>query len=644
VKTPGTWQETNQACLVAALRPVYAALLRYSDHQDEESGNTPFSDGAPEASALSILCTQFELSRFESATLLLCAGVELDGRFAQACAAALGDPKRTYPTFGLALAALPGAHWSALARQQPLRYWRLLELVPGDTLATSPLKIDERILHFLTGVDCTDERLEGIIHPLDACDAPPYLVDPALTIARIVAPNDRAPRRVRLAGRSPAGRRATAAAGLAQAHLQAYFLRASNIPANPAERENLLRLWNREVRLFECGLYVEMSDADGPESLRHVTAFLERVDGPLIVDLVEGAPLPGLDGARVDVPQPLSDHRRQIWQTHLGPLAERMNGEIDAVVEQFELDASGIKAASDAFRYAQSDDGLVTRGALWRICRDQARLSMSELARRIEAKADWDSLILPAQQLDTLRQIAAHLRGRATVHERWGFGEKYSRGLGITALFAGASGTGKTMSAEVLARSLDLDLYQIDLASTVSKYIGETEKNLKRIFDAAEDSGAILLFDEADSLFGKRTEVKDSHDRYANLEVSYLLQRMESYRGLAILTTNMRHAIDTAFLRRIRFIVSFPFPDVTERAQIWRSVFPRQTPLADLDFEKLARLNVAGGIIRNIATYAAFLAADANSPVQMAHLLMATRAEYSKLERPLTAAEVGTWA
>jgi SpoVK/Ycf46/Vps4 family AAA+-type ATPase len=269
---------------------------------------------------------------------------------------------------------------------------------------------------------------------------------------------------------------------------------------------------------------------------------------------------------------------------------------------------------------------------------------MEQSATRIEPRADWDSLVLPEAQLAILRQIALQLRHRATVLEQWGFARRYSRGLGLTALFAGASGTGKTLAAEVLAHTLDLDLHQIDLAGLVSKYIGETEKNLKRVFDAAEDSGAVLLFDEADALFGKRTEVRDSHDRYANLEVSYLLQRMEAYRGLAILTTNMRHAIDAAFLRRLRFIVEFPFPDAAQRARIWRGVFPPETPTEGLEPEKLARLNIPGGVIRNIAMHAAYLAADAARPVGMAHLLEAARAEYGKLERPLTASELGGFA
>jgi SpoVK/Ycf46/Vps4 family AAA+-type ATPase len=199
------------------------------------------------------------------------------------------------------------------------------------------------------------------------------------------------------------------------------------------------------------------------------------------------------------------------------------------------------------------------------------------------------------------------------------------------------------MAAEVLAREMQLDLYRIDLSAVVSKYIGETEKNLRRVFDGAEDSGAILLFDEADALFGKRSEVKDSHDRYANIEVSYLLQRMESYRGLAILTTNLKPALDFAFQRRLRFVVQFPFPDQALREAIWRSAFPARTPLNAIDNGKLARLNITGGSIRNIALNAAFRAAELKEPVSMAHLLHAARHEAAKRERPLSDSEIRGW-
>jgi SpoVK/Ycf46/Vps4 family AAA+-type ATPase len=269
---------------------------------------------------------------------------------------------------------------------------------------------------------------------------------------------------------------------------------------------------------------------------------------------------------------------------------------------------------------------------------------MDGLAQRLETVAGWNDLVLPEPQRATLQTIAAQVRMRHRVYEEWGFAARGERGLGLSALFVGESGTGKTMAAEVLARELRLDLYRIDLSSVVSKYIGETEKNLRRVFDAAEGSGAVLLFDEADALFGKRSEVRDSHDRYANIEVSYLLQRMEAYRGLAILTTNVKQAIDPAFLRRIRFIVRFPFPDAGQRAAIWRAIFPARTPRERLDYERLAQLTVPGGHIRNIALAGAFLAAHAEAPVSMAHLAQAARGEYAKLERSLTEAETRGWA
>jgi SpoVK/Ycf46/Vps4 family AAA+-type ATPase len=345
---------------------------------------------------------------------------------------------------------------------------------------------------------------------------------------------------------------------------------------------------------------------------------------------------------RLYVHRPDSAEQRSLWRHSLGPMAQELNGWVEALVAQFDLSPTSIRAASAEVLGTRVGDGR-QETALWEACRVQARPRLDDLAQRIEPAAGWGDLVLPGSQRQMLRDIAAQVRQRTRVYELWGFAARSSRGLGISALFAGDSGTGKTMAAEVLADELQLDLYRIDLSSVVSKYIGETERNLRRVFDAAEEGGAILLFDEADALFGKRSEVKDSHDRYANIEVSYLLQRMEAYRGLAILTTNMRSALDNAFLRRIRFAVQFPFPDVVQRAEIWRRIFPPDTPLEGLDVEKLARLNVAGGNIRNIALNAAFLAADAEEPVRMTHLMRAARGEYAKLEKPLTEAEIGSW-
>jgi SpoVK/Ycf46/Vps4 family AAA+-type ATPase len=266
---------------------------------------------------------------------------------------------------------------------------------------------------------------------------------------------------------------------------------------------------------------------------------------------------------------------------------------------------------------------------------------LGALADRLVPGYGWDDIVLPDDVMQQVRELAGQVAARTQVYERWGFGQRLARGRGIAALFSGPSGTGKTMTAEILARHLDLDLYRIDLAGVVSKYIGETEKNLRSIFDAAEQSGAILFFDEADALFGKRTEVRDSHDRYANIEVNYLLQRMESYRGLAILCTNRRTSLDRAFLRRLRFLIEFPFPDAENRRRIWQKMFPPAAPLGALDFNALARLEVPGGNIRNIALNAAFLAARSGEPIADAHVLHAARREYAKIDKLLTPAEFG---
>jgi hypothetical protein len=409
----------------------------------------------------------------------------------------------------------------------------------------------------------------------------------------------------------------------------------ADIPAAPVEREQLARLWTREAALTDGALCIRTADID---SLRSLTAWADLVQGPLFIEVHPGSPAEQLRGLRLHFRAPTTAERKRMWMEQLGPVAQQMNGQLDRIVEHFHFDEPDIRISAAA---AGNSDNPAE--AAWRFCRDHARRSLENLAQRIDARSTWDDLILPAPQVENLRQLAIHVRQRPTVNGRWGFAERYSRGLGLSALFSGPSGTGKTMAAEILAQELELDLYRIDLASVVSKYIGETEKNLRKVFEAAEESGAILLFDEADALFGKRSEVRDSHDRYANLEISYLLQRMESYRGVAILTTNMQHGIDSAFLRRIRFIVQFPFPDAEARARIWERIFPAATPLGRLDFGQLSQLNVSGGIIRNIATHAAFLAAEEGAAVETRHVLSAARTEYGKIDKPLTAAETRGW-
>jgi hypothetical protein len=598
--------------------------------------------------ALQRLCEVFGLSAFERDTLLLCAGIELDGWFAALCASAQGDPTHPWPTFGMALAALDEAHWSALLPHASLRRWRLVEPGQGGVITTAPLRIDESVLHYLTGLESPDERLAGITVPVDASDE--IVPSHGALAQRIAAAWQRAqPATLPLAqlcGDDPAGKRSIAAAACHQTGLRLLAVAADLLPTAPADLTALLRLIERELLLRHCALLIECDEAEGAEQVRNAAIMraCEQMRAPVLLATRERRRLPHRAVVTIEVARPTSGEQRDVWQNTLGRDATALNGHLDLLVSQFTLGATAIRSAcAEAEGMCAATPETPLDLALWDACREQARPALEALAQRIEPIAGWDELVLPDIQRQTLREVAAHVRQRATVYESWGFAAHGNRGLGISALFAGASGTGKTLAAEVLAHELRLDLYRIDLSSVVSKYIGETEKNLRRVFDAAEEGGAILLFDEADALFGKRSEVKDSHDRYANIEVSYLLQRMEAYRGLAILTTNLRSALDTAFLRRIRFIVQFPFPDATQRQEIWRRIFPAATPTDHLDVTQLARLNVAGGNIRNIALNAAFLAADAGRPVGMAHLLQASRSEYAKLEKPLTEAEIGGW-
>jgi hypothetical protein len=658
------WSNANQHYLSAALALTRHSLEQYLARAQgvteakeqtrvlQKAAQTAqaAADAMPTPSTLDTLCLSFGLSAFERDTLLLCAGMEMDSTFASLCAAAQGDPLKTYPTFSLALAALPNPHWSALAPTAPLRRWRLIEVGTGYALSLSPLRIDERVLHYLAGVLHPDERLAGLIDPAPPADelAPSHRVlADRLVVAWSEAASSHLPV-VQLCGDEAGSKRSIASAACNALELNLSLLPAHLIPPAPADLETLIRLWGREAALSASALLVECDEIDSTDTARSlaITRLIEHIHGPVIIASRERRQISQRPVITLDVRQPAASEQYALWQSALGEFGKRLNGQVETLVSQFSLNAPLIQSASAAVlgRLASGESRADDLGRLlWETCRSEARPRLDELAQRIEPAAGWDDLILPEAQRQTLREIAAHVRQRAKVYETWGFASKGARGLGISALFAGDSGTGKTMAAEVLAGELRLDLYRIDLSQVVSKYIGETEKNLRRVFDAAESGGAILLFDEADALFGKRSDVKDSHDRYANIEVSYLLQRMEAYRGLAILTTNLKSALDTAFLRRLRFVVQFPFPDAVQRAEIWERIFPANTPTADLDNARLARLNVAGGNIRNIALNAAFLAADADEPVRMAHLLRVARGEYAKLGKPLTDSEIGGW-
>jgi hypothetical protein len=442
---------------------------------------------------------------------------------------------------------------------------------------------------------------------------------------------------LQLLGSDTASKEAVANAVADTLGVQLHRLDAERVPAAVAEQEDLLRLWQRECALLPLALYFDASEGGRDEAHDVATQrFLARIGGLVFIDAREPMATGSADALSIDVAKPTVGEQRLAWQAALGDAA---NGHPQRLAGHFDFGISQVRQiAGDAVKLAAMSSQPLA-DALWQGALSRARPALDRLAQRIAPVAGWDDLQLPAQEKSLLRMIADQVALRTTVYDDWGFRARMNRGLGISALFAGESGTGKTMAAEVLARELGLLLYRIDLSAVVSKYIGETEKNLRRLFDAAEAGGAILFFDEADALFGRRSEVKDSHDRYANIEINYLLQRMESYRGLAILATNIKSALDAAFVRRLRFIVNFPFPGLAERRAIWSRVFPAQSRVGTLDIDRLSRLALSGGSIQNIALNAAFMAARDKVPVTMPLLLEAARTEFRKLEKPINEAE-----
>jgi hypothetical protein len=605
----GDWAGGNQQHLVAAVADVKAALERH------RAGEGPARNAAARPSSLSPppaldrVTEAFGLSGFERAVLVLCAGTELDAEVAALCGSG--------PTFGLALAAFEGAHWSALTPDAPLRRWRLVELPGNGPLTSATLRIDEHVLHVLAGVPGADPKLTGIASRVPvAPDTVPDQATAAHRLADVWRTAD-APVVV-LTGADRDSRLAVAGHAARDLGMGLTLLDPLALPTDPGTREELARLLERESVLSSQVFALEC----GADAVPAVDGLLSLSDAPLVVSAAEPPALQRSSTLVIDVPRATAQEQRNLWQALAGPDAP-----VDALVAAFDLSSSTIRTATLA---AAGEPA-----ALWSACRATDRADLSAHAQRIESAARWDDLVLPPPQHEALRLLAAHARHRVTVYEEWGMRMGRSTGLGSTAVFGGPSGTGKSFAAEVIANELGLDLYRVDLSAVVSKYIGETEKNLRRVFDAADHGSAVLLFDEADALFGKRTEVKDSHDRYANVEVSYLLQRMEAYRGLALLTTNMAEGIDTAFLRRVRFLVSFPFPDQAMRVELWRRAFAPSTPTRELDVEALAQLDLAGGTIRNVAVNAAFLAAGAGDPVTMEHVVHAARIEAGKLGQPM---------
>jgi AAA+ superfamily predicted ATPase len=600
-------------------------------------------DAAGRPAPLDTLCRLFGLNAFERDVLVLCAAAEMDQAFPRLYAYVQDDVHLRHATIPLALQLFCASDAIAhVARrcflpEAPLRRHGLLAVAPAEQgpQCLRSLRIDDRVLDYVSGRDRMDERAAELLQAIPSIPVSVEqdgVVEQLLTVLQ--SPEER-PRfaGVSLFGLPGSGRRAVARELCRRLGLGLYSLALRRLPAGAEDRQSLLRFLGREAVLCRFALYVSLDDLDGSD------AGAEVVDRLPVFFIAASRTRPvarrELLARRLSPLDPTT--RAQLWDTALSAAGVNLNGHGATVAEHFqfgqEMIARTVSAAAHRARMrGPGSAAAVTEDDLWEACREHSSWELRQLAQPIEPAFTWDDIVLPGDVASQLCDIAAQVTKQATVYRRWGFGTRAGRGLGISALFSGVSGTGKTMAAEILAGQLRLDLYRVDLAGVVSKYIGETEKNLKKIFDAAERSGAILFFDEADALFGKRTEVKDSHDRFANIEVNYLLQRMENFRGLSILATNRKSDVDRAFLRRLRFLVDFPFPDTTQRMRIWHKSFPSEAPVEDLDYDALSRLEIAGGNIRNIALAAAFLAAQQDRAIGMDLLMQAARREYTKME------------
>jgi len=621
----------------------------------ERLSATPIAAVAPR---LGCLARHFDLDEFEQEVLLICLAPDVDTRYERLYAYLQDDVTRRRPTVDLILRLLTSSiEESARARFALGAHGRLMQegllgfadepAVP-PSLLSRPLRIDERILEYILGSDALDIRLRGIVEGVHGNDVNPAYDVPGhypVRLSRLIGDAvDSAGPIIYLQGsaaaaKSPTVLTAARLVGRSALIVDVPALLASGRPAPAVAIELAVREAMLQTALLVIdGFDLLLSEDDTPALVRNqLRAVLRRHPRPTFL-LGEArwepsAWVPEVPAMRIDLPVLAQSARLQLWGNQLN--GSYPTDEVADLAARFRLDGDGIRAARVSAQLRASWRG--DAGAAIHDVREAAAAiaapPLEGLAKRVEPRYNWDDIVLTPDNLAQLQELCSRAHHATMVLERWGFGRKHARRNGVTALFAGQPGTGKTMAAEIISGALGLELYRIDLSSVVSKYIGETEKNLERIFRAADRGDAVLLFDEADAIFGKRSEVRDAHDRYANVETAYLLQRLEVYDGLAILTTNLRGNIDDAFVRRLDFVLEFPMPEEAERLRIWELALPPEAPRnPDLDLAFLARkFRIAGGHIRNIALSAAFLAASDGESIGMKQLVRATRREHQKM-------------
>ncbi len=641
--------------------------------QKTEISSEPTSITIRSDSLLGWLQKTFSLSAFDLDILAISLAPELDRHYERIYAYLQDDMSNKRPTVDMVLNLLCSNIPEKLSRRKhfttnaPLIHHGLVHLASQShqsTLLSHHLILDHQVVRLLLQQPGLDSRLTAcsqLLQPSIYFNNLYLKLDVQTSLEALVIEDwqKQQPLLLYFQGTDTAGKRRTA-------EILAKKLQVSLLIADLAQivedktnfTEKLQLLW-REAWFFQCLLYFDNFDILYlQENQILYQSFLRELEKNQGITILAGVQnwIPTATNATGLITVPFTipelNQRRDCWQIHLQAAQITIEDkELDVLSDRFLLTpdqiADAVATAYNTARWQQIDNKkpLPSFFNLCSAARTQSGHDLANLAQKITPKYTWDDIVLHPNQITQLKDICKETEYRDLVHQKWGFAEKLSFGKGLNVLFSGSSGTGKTMAAEVIAYQLQLDLYKIDLSQIVSKYIGETEKNLNRIFTAASNSNAILFFDEADALFGKRSEVQDARDRYANIEVGYLLQKMEEYDGIAILTTNHRSNMDEAFERRLRFIIEFPLPDIKNRHLIWQKIFPKNAPCSpNLDLEFLAKnFEITGANIRNIALTAAFLAADDQEVIEMVHLIRAVRREYQKMGQILRDKDLGKY-
>jgi SpoVK/Ycf46/Vps4 family AAA+-type ATPase len=606
----------------------------------------------------------FHLNEFEQRVLIICLAPQIDARYEKLYAYLQNNISKEAPTVDFILNLLcqsPGERLNYLSYFHPssaLKYFFILHALNKDSdnsRVSELLRVDQTIVDYVCGSNVVAQRLLPFMdfqEPLSWKDVAVchQLKDKLHSLFCPLKERGRDYRPIYyFYGPQGVGKKTLARALCTDLHITLASVDISLLAHKPETFIDNVRLILREGLLRPCALYfdhIEKLKAGSNDThvlFNHFIKEIQKLGWILFLGSTTSLPfimhtIPSV--YEIEIPAPDYAVQNTLWEMYLKRIGSGVHQiNYEQISSRFSLTG---KQINRAVHLAHKTSCVRSPGSpqimlndILASCRIQSQPRLSRLARKIIPLFYWNDLVLPETQMAQLRELTSHVKNRHIVMDEWGFNQKLSLGRGVNALFAGPSGTGKTMAAEVIAHELGLDLYKIDLSSVVSKYIGETEKNLNHIFTEAKHSNAILFFDEADALFGKRSEVKDAHDRYANIEIGYLLQEMEEYDGVAILATNLRKNMDEAFVRRLRFIVLFPFPDEQSRLGIWERVFPDQVSLDQaITLSLLARkLNLTGGNIKNIALTAAFFAVEDGGVITMNHLIKAAQREYQKLGR-----------